>query len=131
MNHRQQRVDDSVAHTLNEAIREVKDPRIAGAFVTVNAARVTPDLKYAKVYFGTILGDPASVEEGLKHAAGHLRSVLAHRLNLRQTPELIFIHDTSAAHGAHIAEVLKELNVHGTENDGTGSDRDPSDRSGI
>ena len=103
MNHRQERINDSVAHTLNEAIREVKDPRIAGAFVTVNAARVTQDLKYAKVYFGTITGDPAEVQKGMESAAGFLRSVLAKRLNLRQTPELIFIHDTSAEHGAHIA----------------------------
>ena len=124
MNHRQERINDGVAHTLNEALREVKDPRISGAFVTVNGARVTQDLKYAKVYYGTILGDPEEVKKGLESAAGFLRSVLAKRLNLRQTPELIFIHDTSAAHGAHIAEVLKELNVHGTENDGTGADSD-------
>ena len=127
MNHRQERINDGVAHTLNEALREVKDPRIAAAFVTVNGARVTQDLKYAKIYYGTILGDPAEVQQGLESAAGFLRSVLAKRLNLRQTPELIFIHDTSAAHGAHIAEVLKELNVHGTENDGTGPDRGQTD----
>lgn len=119
MNHRQERINESVAHTLNEAIREVKDPRIAASFVTVNAARVTPDLKFAKIYFGTILGDPAEVQAGLKQAAGFLRSVLAKRLNLRQTPELTFLHDGSAEHGAHIAQVLKELNVHGTEDDGT------------
>lgn len=127
MNHRQERINDGVAHTLNEALREVKDPRIAGAFVTVNGARVTQDLKYAKIYFGAILGDPDEIKKGLESASGFLRSVLAKRLNLRQTPELIFVHDTSAAHGAHIAEVLKELNVHGTENDGTGTDSAPTD----
>lgn len=112
MNHRQERVNDSVARELSEIIRTVKDPRVSGAFVTVNAARVTPDLKYAKIYFGTITGDPAEVLEGLTCASGYLRTSLAKRLNLRQTPTLTFVHDRSAEHGAHIAKVLKELNVH-------------------
>ncbi len=111
MNHRQERINDSVAQTMGEIIRNVKDPRVAGSFVTVNAARVTPDLKFAKIYFGTITGDPAEVQKGLESAAGFLRSSLAAKLNLRQTPELTFIHDRSAEHGAHIAEVLRDLNV--------------------
>ena len=113
MNHRQERINDSVAKILGEIIRDVKDPRVTGAFVTVNSARVTPDLKFAKIYFGTITGDPAEVQKGLESAAGFLRSSLAVKLNLRQTPELTFIHDRSAEHGAHIAQVLKELNVNG------------------
>ncbi len=114
MNHRQERVNDSVARELGEIIRSVKDPRVSSAFVTVNSARVTPDLKFAKIYFGTITGDPEQVREGLENAAGYLRTALAKRLNLRQTPELSFFHDRSAEHGAHIAQVLKELNVNGT-----------------
>ncbi len=116
MNHRQERINDSVAHTLSEIIREVKDPRVSQAFVTINHASVTQDLKFAKVYFGIILGDPEEVKKGLESAVGFLRSSLAKRLNLRQTPELTFIHDRSAEHGAHIAKVLKDLDVNGTEN---------------
>ncbi len=116
MNHRQERINDSVAHELGDIIREVKDPRVTSAFVTVNAARVTPDLKYAKIYFGIIVGDPEQVQKGLECASGFLRSSLAKRLNLRQTPELTFIHDRSAEHGAHIAQVLKDLNVNEKEN---------------
>ncbi|MBQ4036798.1 MAG: 30S ribosome-binding factor RbfA [Clostridia bacterium] len=114
MNHRQERINETVAQCLGEIIRNVKDPRVSGAFVTVNAARVTPDLKFAKVYFGIITGDPASVQEGLERASGFIRSSLAQKLNLRQTPELSFIHDRSAEHGAHIARVLKELGVNET-----------------
>ena len=109
MNYREERVNTEVAHVLNEAIRGVKDPRVKGAFVTVNAARVTRDLKFAKVYFGVITGDPAEVQKGLESASGYLRGELAKVLNLRNTPELSFLHDTSAEHGAHIAEVLKQL----------------------
>jgi ribosome-binding factor A len=115
MNHRQERINDSVAQTVGEIIRNVKDPGVASAFVTVNAARVTPDLKFAKIYFGTITGDPVEVQKGLERAAGFIRSSLATKLNLRQTPEITFIHDRSAEHGAHIAQVLKELNVNGND----------------
>ncbi|MBR2616235.1 MAG: 30S ribosome-binding factor RbfA [Clostridia bacterium] len=116
MNHRQERINDSVARTLGEIFRTVKDPRVSGAFITVNAARVTPDLKFAKVYYGVITGEPEQVQKGLECAAGFIRSSLATKLNLRQTPELTFIHDRSAEHGAHIARVLKELNADETNN---------------
>lgn len=115
MNHRQERINDSTAHTLGEILRDVKDPRISGSFVTINAARVTSDLKYAKVYFGVIAGDPEEVAAGLAGAAGFFRKELAARLNLRQTPELTFIFDRSAEHGAHIASVLKELQKNETD----------------
>ena len=109
MNYREERVNTEVARVLGEVIRTVKDPRVREAFVTVNAARVTKDLKFAKIYFGVITGDAEEVKKGLESAAPFLRRELARELNLRNTPELVFLHDTSAEHGAHIAEVLKEL----------------------
>ena len=109
MNHREERINMEVAHELGEAIRGVKDPRVKNAFVTINAAKVTRDLKFAKIYFGVITGDPEEVQKGLESASAFLRSALAQRLNLRNTPELSFVHDRSAEHGAHIAEVLRQL----------------------
>ena len=111
MNHRQERINDSVAQTLGEIIRNVKDPRVSGAFVTVNAARVTPDLKFAKVYFSTIGGVPKEVKTGLYSAQGYIRRELAQRLNLRITPELDFEYDDSAEKGARIESVLKDLGL--------------------
>lgn len=115
MNHRLERICDSVAHALGEIIRNVKDPGVSGAFVTINSARVTPDLKYAKIYYGVITGEPEEVQKGLERAGGFIRTSLAAKLNLRQTPELTFIHDRSAEHGAHIAQVLQELNENGNK----------------
>ena len=70
---------------------------------------VTNDLKYAKVYYSAMMGDPKEVAKGLKSSAGFLRRQLAQRMNLRMTPELTFIRDTSLAHGAHIASVLHKI----------------------
>lgn len=111
MKYRRNRINESVAHELNDILRSVKDPRVTDNFVTINAADVTGDLKQAKVYFGCLSGDPKEAKAGLVSAAGYLRRELAARLNLRNTPELSFSHDTSAENGARISGILKDLNV--------------------
>ena len=93
------------------ALREVKDPRVADAFISVTAVDVTPDLKYAKVYYSAMMGDKKEVARGLKSSAGYLRRVLATKMNLRMTPELTFCEDKSIAHGAHISKLLESIEI--------------------
>lgn len=113
--YRQNRINDAVALELAMILREVKDPRVAEAMITVTAADVTPDLKYAKIYYSVLGAD--SKEElkeiylGLKSAAGFIRSQLAKRLNLRATPELTFVEDSSVKHGVEIAAILNSLDI--------------------
>ena len=90
-------------------LREVKDPRVSGAFISVTAVDVTPDLKYAKVYYSAMMGDPKEVAKGLKSSAGFLRRQLAQKMNLRMTPELSFYADHSIEHGAHISKLLNSI----------------------
>ena len=47
--------------------------------------------------------------KGLKSASGFLRRELGHALQLRYTPELQFIGDDSIQQGAHILEVLRQV----------------------
>ena len=56
-NYRRGRINDEMQKTLAEILREVKDPRVSGAFVSVTGVDVTPDLKYAKVYYSALQGD--------------------------------------------------------------------------
>ena len=93
------------------ALREVKDPRISEAFISVTAVDVTPDLKFAKVYYSAMTGDKKEIAKGLKAAAGFMRRELASSLNLRMTPELSFIEDESVAYGARIASILNNLEI--------------------
>jgi ribosome-binding factor A len=104
------RVNSEVQREISEIIREVKDPRV-GIMTSVTEVEVTPDLKYASVYISA-LGDEASNErtlEGLKAAHGFIRRELARRLNLRNTPELRFIADTSLAYGMKMDKLIDEL----------------------
>jgi ribosome-binding factor A len=89
----------------------VKDPRITDAFLTVTAADCTADLKYAKIYYSALRGDAKEIAKGLRAASGFIRRELARSLNLRMTPELTFIADTSITYGAHISSILNNLEI--------------------
>ena len=47
----------------------------------------------------------------MKAATGFIRRELAHTLNLRITPELSFLQDSSITYGAHIASILNNLEI--------------------
>ena len=89
---------------------ETDDPELQ-TLISITAVETSPDLKLARVYFST-LGDDEQTARVLKHmrkAARFFRRELAHRLNLRHTPELEFQLDPSIAQGARIMQLLAEL----------------------
>ncbi len=109
--YRQGRINEEMQKELMSILRRVKDPRITDAFLTVTAADCTADLKYAKIYYSALRGDPKEIAKGLKAASGFIRRELARSLNLRMTPELTFIADTSITYGAHISSILNNLEI--------------------
>ncbi len=121
-NYRRGRVNEEIARELAEILRSVKDPRVSGAFISVTSVDCAADLRSAKIYYSSMGGKdgPEGVDAGLKSAAGYVRRELALRLDLRQTPELRFIRDSSIEHGAHIAELLRsvEADLHDDPEDG-------------
>ena len=108
--YRRGRINEEVVRELSSIVREVKDPRVQKAIVSITAADVTADMKYAKIYFSCIgNADKAEVKKGLESASGFMRKQVAVRLNLRQTPELKFIPDDSIEYGANINRLLKQV----------------------
>ena len=108
-NYRRGRINDEVTKEVAQILREVKDPRVRNAFVSVTGAEVTPDLKFAKIYYSFLTGDEKELRKGLKAAAVFIRGGLAKRMNLRITPELTFVRDTSLEYGAHINKLLVKV----------------------
>lgn len=119
--YRQGRINEEMQKELMLILRRVKDPRVSDAFISITAADCTADLKYAKIYYSALRGDPKETAKGLKAAAGFIRRELAHSLNLRMTPELTFLPDTSIAYGAHISSILNNLEI---------SEEDPEEEDG-
>ena len=114
-NYRRGRINDEMQKELMVILRSVKDPRVSDAFISVTAVDVTPDLKYAKVYYSCLSGNKKNVAKGLRQASGYMRTQLAKTLNLRMTPELTFIEDASVEHGARIAKILENIEFHDQE----------------
>ena len=99
------RVNEDIARELTSILRNVKDPRVSSGFVSVTKTETTPDLKFCKVYYSNLGGNDKDVKTGLYSAIGYIRRELANRLSLRNTPELTFVKDTGAEHGAHFGAV--------------------------
>ena len=112
------RVNGEVHRVLAEGIRsEIKDPRI-NPMTSVVTVEVAPDLKTCKAWI-SVLGDEDSQKatlEGLKSAEGYIRSLLAKKINLRNTPEIRFILDQSIAYGVSMSKKIDAIN-HADEND--------------
>jgi ribosome-binding factor A len=87
---------------------EVEDPRVG--FVTVTGAKLSADLRTAKVYV-SVLGTEEEVRgslAALRHASGFIRQQLGNVLRMRHTPELHFVYDDADVRAARIAELLSE-----------------------
>ena len=104
------RINNEVQRELSGIIRDVKDPRIH-PLTSIVAVEVATDLKTCKVYVSVIGSEEERNEtrEGLKSASGFIRRELAHRLNLRNTPELKFIIDTSIEDAMDMMKKIDEI----------------------
>ena len=74
---------------------------------------VAPDLKTCKVYV-SVMGsdeDKENTMAGLNSAKGMIRSLLAKRMNMRNTPELTFILDESIEKGIEMMKFIDEVNA--------------------
>ena len=106
---RLRRIEGLISRRLAEIIhQEMADPRVG--MIAVTGVVVSKDLAFAKVYFTT----PGTAEEiaetarALNLAKGYLRTQLAQSCQLRATPALKFIHDTSYMRANRIHELLAQ-----------------------
>ena len=104
------RIDEEYRKELSQIIGyELKNTNVTG-LISVTRVRVTSDLKFAKVYVSILNSkNIKNTLAGLKKSSGYIRTELAKRVNLRNTPELIFELDDSMEYGAKIDSILKEI----------------------
>ncbi len=107
---RQLRVAEELRHVLSQifARAEFRDPDLATAQITVTEIRISPDLKHATAFVARLgRSDVDALLPALKRAAPYLRAQLAHSLkNLRITPDLHFLSDTSIEYASYIDKLL-------------------------
>lgn len=105
------RINEELKKEISNIISfELKNPDATG-LISVTKVKITPDLKYAKVYVSMLNSkNNEKTLEALKKSSGYIRSSIAKKINLRITPELVFEEDDSMEYGMKIDSILKDLN---------------------
>ena len=109
-NNRLNRINEELKREISNIINyEVTNSNVTG-MVSVTSVKISPDLKYARVYV-SILNAKSSKNTlaGLKASSGFIRSRIAEKVNLRVTPELVFELDDSMEYGERIDTILKDI----------------------
>lgn len=108
---RSERVGELLTEVIADVLREdIRDPRVTA--VTITAAKVTRDLRQARIYF-TILdgasGNKDAVLAGLKSALGFIRARIGKQLKLRFVPAIEFFYDESVDEAERIEKLLRQV----------------------
>jgi ribosome-binding factor A len=123
---RQLRVGEMLRHALSEILREndIRDPDLVGVSVTVTQVKPSPDMRYATVFVEPLGGKNAAVVvNALNRHKGFLRGQMGRIIDLKFTPDLRFVEDTSFAEAERIERILlsekvaRDLAPRGTEDD--------------
>lgn len=111
-NYRGGRINEEVRREISVIIRdEIKDPRMT-AMVSITSVKVSKDLKYAKVFvsiFGKNEEEKNETFAALKSASGYVRREVGQRMNLRNTPQIIFELDDSISYSMRIEELIDKV----------------------
>ncbi len=108
------RIGEQVRHALAGVLgrREVRDPVLEAAIVSVSEVRVTPDLRQATVFVHPLGGANAeAVLAALKANARYLRGEVAKGLATKYTPDLSFRLDESFDAAARIDTILRRPEI--------------------
>jgi len=106
------RTNEEIRREISETINNgLKDPRVQDVLISIVEVDATNDLKTAKVYVSVLADDEVKqdVMEGLNAAGGYIRKELARKVNLRNTPELIFKLDESIEYGVDMFRKIDEV----------------------
>lgn len=106
---RMDKIEEELKREISNIINyELNNSNITG-MISVTKVKVTPDLRYARIYVSMINSNKKKTLEALKKSSGYIRTQIAHKVNLRVTPELVFELDDSMEYGAKIDSILKDL----------------------
>ena len=108
---RSERVGELLTEVIADVLRkDIRDPRVTA--VTITSAKLTKDLRQARIYF-TILGGASenkdSVLAGLKSALGFIRARIGKQLKLRFVPAIEFFYDESVDEAERIEKLLRQI----------------------
>jgi ribosome-binding factor A len=107
---RADRIGDLLIELIADLLRrEVRDPRVGA--VTLTGAKVSKDLRHARIYFNLLGGDEdrKAVSAGLKSATGFIRSKVGKQLKLKFVPAIEFVYDETEDEAQRIDDLLRQV----------------------
>lgn len=111
---RQLKAGELIRRALSEIIarEHLRDPDLQGVSVTISEVRASPDLKHAIVYAAPLGGGQTeTVIAALNRAKSFLRGRLGKEMEMKSTPALKFIADTSFDTATEMQELLARPDV--------------------
>ena len=78
--------------------------------ITITGCKLTKDMGFCKVYFTSISSlDHSELEKQVNEASHFIRGKLAKVMEIRNTPELRFVYDSSLEYGEKIESIIDNL----------------------
>jgi len=111
MTRRTDRLNQLIQVEISDMLRnQINDPRLNG-LISVTKVEIAPDLQNARIYVSALVdqADREEVIKGFSSASGFLRRELAHRLNIRTTPDLSFEFDDSIERGVNLVNLIDKV----------------------
>lgn len=111
---RQLKAGELIRRALAEIIAKenMRDPDLVGVSVTISEVRASPDLKHAVVYAAPLGGqDTDKVISALNKAKRFLRGRLGKEMEMKSTPVLKFVADTTFDTATEMQELLNRPDV--------------------
>ena len=108
--HKLDRVNEELKREISNIINyKLKNSKVTG-MISITKVKVTPDLRYARVWISVLnCKNKKDTLLGLKQSSGYIRSEIAHNINMRITPELVFEFDDTMEYGERIDTILNEI----------------------
>jgi ribosome-binding factor A len=111
-NRRVARVAELIKREVSQMLLSgIKDDRVGIGMVSVTDVKVSGDLQHAKIFVSIYGTDEAreTTMDGLESATSYVRSQLGRRVQLRRTPEVIFIEDRGLERGDRLLNLLSQI----------------------
>jgi ribosome-binding factor A len=105
---------------------DIKDDRVGAGMVSVTAVDVAGDLQHTKVFVSIYGSDEVRAEtmEGLKAVTGYVRREIGKRVQLRRTPTVVFVEDTSFDRATSVLSLINQLSIKRAESEDSDTDLD-------
>lgn len=106
---RQLQLGEQIKRIMADIFLQDNKFNLPGVYITIAQADVSPDAKNAKIFIN-IFGkcDGKKIIDELNQIAPYLRGKLASKINLRYTPELLFVLDDTSKEVSKIEELLEK-----------------------